>query len=96
MATCKDCLHFNVCLSCGETRYYGENSACNDVQERCKYFKNKKNFVEICRCKDCLYFDYKFGSYGVCEHPSYIGTQMFDLNYCGYAEPRTKEREGEK
>ena len=41
MATCKDCLHFNDCLSYGKTRYYGENSACNDVQERCQYFKNK-------------------------------------------------------
>ena len=61
MATCKDCLHFNDCLSYGKTRYYGENSACNDVQERCQYFKNKENFAEVCRCKDCLYFEYKEG-----------------------------------
>ena len=46
MATYKDCLHFNDCLSYGKTRYYGENSACNNVQERRQYFKNKENFAE--------------------------------------------------
>ena len=58
MATCEDCLHFNDCLSYGKTRYYGENSACNDVQERCQYFKNKADFVEVVRCKDCVCFSY--------------------------------------
>lgn len=97
MATCKDCLHFNDCLSYGKTRYYGENSACNDVQERCQYFKNKENFVEVCRCKDCLYFEYIVGSYGICEHWHTNSQDIFDLNYCGYAEPRTpKERGGKK
>ena len=97
MAICKDCLHFNDCLSYGKTRYYGENSACNDVQERCQYFKNKENFVEVCRCKDCLYFRYKVGSYGICEHWHANSQDIFDLNYCGYAEPRTpKERGGKK
>ena len=97
MATCKYCLHFNDCLSYGKTRYYGENSACNDVQKRCQYFKNKENFVEVCRCKDCLYFEYIVGSYGICEHWHANSQDIFDLNYCGYAEPRTpKERGGEK
>lgn len=89
MATCKDCLHF--------TRYCGEDPACNDVQERCQYFKNKENFVKVCRCKDCLYFEYKVGSYGICEHWHANSQDIFDLNYCGYAEPRTpKERGGKK
>ena len=100
MATCKDCIHFNNCLSYGKTRYYyGEISACNDVQERCKYFRDKQNFAEICRCKDCLYFEYKIGSYGICEywHTNNQDTFIFDLNFCGYAEPRTpKERGADK
>lgn len=95
MATCKNCLHVNDCLSYDKTRYYGENSACNDVQERCQYFKNKENFAEICRCKDCLYFEYIVGSYGICEHWHTNSQDIFDLNYCGYAEPRApKERGG--
>ena len=53
MATCKDCIHFNDCLSSAKTRYYGEKSACNDVQERCKYFKDKSGFIELpCKLKD--------------------------------------------
>ena len=49
------------------------------------------------RCKDCLYFRYKVGSYGICEHWHANSQDIFDLNYCGYAEPRTpKERGGEK
>ena len=94
MSTCKDCLHFNDCLSYGKTRYYGENAACNDVQERCQYFKNKENFAKICRCKDCLYFEYKVGSYGICKHWHTNNQDIFDLNYCGYAEPRIPKKRG--
>ena len=53
--------------------------------------------VEVVRCKDCLYFEYKTGSYGACEHWHTNSQDIFDLNFCGYAEPRTpKERGGEK
>lgn len=53
--------------------------------------------AEICRCKDCLYFEYIVGSYGICEHWHTNSQDIFDLNYCGYAEPRApKERGGEK
>ena len=50
MATCKDCLHFIVC-----------EKACHlfdeqDVEKRCKHFKNKADFVEVVRCKDCKWW----------------------------------------
>ena len=62
-----------------------------------KYFKNKENFAKVCRCKDCLYFEYTVGSYGICEHWHTNSQDIFDLNYCGYAEPRaSKERGVEK
>ena len=47
MITCKECIHFADCLDIGKTRYYGRENACGDVDKRCKFFKNKTNFVEI-------------------------------------------------
>ena len=53
--------------------------------------------VQVIRCKDCLYFEYKIGSYGTCEHWHTNSQDIFDLHFCGYAEPRTpKERGGDK
>ena len=53
--------------------------------------------VEVVRCKDCLYFEYQIGSYGICKHWHTNNQDIFDLNFCGYAEPRTpkKKRYGE-
>ena len=45
--TCEDCIHFNDCLIEQITRYYGKEIACNDVEQRCKYFKDKSRFVEL-------------------------------------------------
>ncbi len=47
--TCEDCIHVDVCEEWHEQEmqracYYGE------------YFKNKADFVEVVRCKDCKYF----------------------------------------
>ena len=35
---------------------------CQDAGAVCSYFKDKENFVEIVRCKDCEYWDnnYRF------------------------------------
>ena len=42
--TCKDCIHHNVCQD-----EYKDKLKCSD-------FKNKADFVEVVRCKDCKYF----------------------------------------
>ena len=52
MATCKDCIHFEVCkdylIECAE---HGEAERMNVP---CTKFKNKADFVEVpCRCRDC-------------------------------------------
>ena len=49
--------------------------------------------VKVVRCKDCLYFEYKIGSYGTCEHWHTNSQDIFDLNFCGYAESRTSKKE---
>ena len=47
MATCRDCFSFGDCLNYESTPYYGLYAACNNVQELCKNFKNKADFVEV-------------------------------------------------
>ena len=46
--TCKDCIHNEVCK-------YGENRMNGGycTGENCRHFKNKADFVEVVRCKDC-------------------------------------------
>lgn len=86
MATCKKCIHFNDCLNeQSQTRYYGLDIACNDVQDRCKYYKPKSRFIELpCNIGDTVYvingfkeideFEVEFIAFG----KSYIDVGMVD------------------
>lgn len=56
--TCKDCIGYEFC-SIGrdeDTIFYGKDIACNAVEDLCPTFKNKADFVEVVRCKDCAYY----------------------------------------
>ena len=54
--TCKDCIHFNDCLTEQQTRYYGKVCACSNVEKLCKYFKDKSRFIELpCKVGDTVY-----------------------------------------
>ena len=55
MANCSGCFNFGECLQHEGTKYYGLDAACNNVEELCENFKNKADFVEVCRCKDCKF-----------------------------------------
>lgn len=47
MATCRECLHFETCLNDKQqTRYYGEKEACNNVEDLCRYFLSKSDYVK--------------------------------------------------
>jgi hypothetical protein len=43
MATCKRCIHFDVCSKNEETKYYGKEHSCGNVEELCKFFKSTAN-----------------------------------------------------
>lgn len=48
--TCKDnCLHYEVCL----TAFSSKGMYLGDDAEEMECFKNKADFVEVVRCKDC-------------------------------------------
>ena len=51
MANCYECLHYEACSDVGDAGF----SYLKDGEEKCDHFKNKADFVEVVRCKDCLY-----------------------------------------
>lgn len=70
------CVYYDVCdmnVHCGE--------------EDCPYYKDKSLFVEVVKCKDCIY--YGGNTYGfVCKIFSGIDTKicMNSDDYCSYGE----------
>lgn len=60
--SCYDCIH---CDRCSDFES-GFSAHCADVS-KCKHFRNKADFVEVVRCKDCKYFigEHKNGQ-GIC------------------------------
>ena len=46
--TCKDCIYRAMCYKHEHYGYGDENN-----EEPCEMFKNKADFVEVVRCKDC-------------------------------------------
>jgi hypothetical protein len=89
--TCKDCLHCEACE--GTYRYYddeyiNEVSFSGDVRDLCTIFKNKADFVEVVRCKDC---DIPHNKWTGCPHLN--GLIPPPNHYCACGTP--KERGGE-
>lgn len=56
--TCKDCYHCDVCSEKdGTTNFYGKELACNDVEKRCQYFKDKSLIIELpCEVDNKVYY----------------------------------------
>ena len=49
MATCKDCIGYKYCSRGrnGKTNFYGEISACNNVEILCNDFKDTADVAEV-------------------------------------------------
>lgn len=92
MASCKDCIQYGECEYADNIQYEDVEQLKND----CPGFKNKADFVEVVRCKDCIHKvvtdDGEFDPYDiVCDFHSSDG---FDENdFCSYGEKALKERE---
>ena len=99
MATCKDCIHERVCFALikkGLPYADGEYPA----EAFCMTFRNKAEFVEVVRCKDCKHATFysckNDACYKgiICEYQIAIGDENF---FCACGEVRTpKERDMEK
>lgn len=53
--SCYDCIH---CDRCSDFES-GFSAHCADVS-KCKHFRNKADFVEVVRCKDCCEYSGKY------------------------------------
>ena len=47
MATCMDCVHYEICKDC--LIKCAEHGEAERINSPCTKFKNKANFVEVCR-----------------------------------------------
>ena len=58
MPSCMECIHFNPCNMHGNIILERPTESNdfrlhNKVEDECKYFKNKADFVEVVRCGQC-------------------------------------------
>lgn len=91
MATCKNCLYCDICNKT-ETDITKGNKE-NAVDLYCESFKNKADFVEVVRCKDCKYCEDRAMSGLWCTHPDNrnpLGCRKED--YCSDGAGRLIER----
>lgn len=47
MATCRKCINWDKCSEFGTTRFYGEEIACNNVEELCELFIPTETETEV-------------------------------------------------
>lgn len=84
MITCKDCYLYDGCIA-GHLHCYEEN----DIKNNCNNFKNKNNYVEVIRCKDCKYFYQKTLVGGFCKCGEVCGgdsRMRANEGFCSYGE----------
>lgn len=91
--TCKDCIHYEICTF--------DSIIGKTMEKDCKRFKNRTNFVEVVRCKDCKLssepkavsrYNLYCNNYDVyyCEKEQKI---VCGTHFCGYAKPKERSEE---
>lgn len=89
--TCKDCIFNEICerredlvqLDDFTWDEYGES---NEVEEYCSIFRNKADFVEVVRCRDCKYSN-ENGT--ICRYG--VGRDVKPDHFCGYGEKKEED-----
>lgn len=78
MATCNDCVYYPVC----------------NYKMRCDLFKDKTNFVEVVRCKDCKWYQ-NLGIVGKAQTRCFNSASLFKVcnpnDFCNYGERKDEE-----
>lgn len=79
MLTCKDCIHYDICIF----------HLKGNENEECVRFKNKADVVEVVRCKDCVnYCGFEHCKNGICDVDSVSKRAVYPNDYCSYGERR--------
>ena len=82
MASCKDCLHYELCKRLDAIfDYYNMPSPIHLPTVCSDFFKNKADVVEVVRCKDCVYSNEK---HTTCHYG--VGRYVKPDHFCGYGE----------
>ncbi len=76
MASCKNCLHIDICDKLRPIEY------CMD--KTCSRFQNKADVVEVVRCKDCKHARRTVYCYYGCKVDGSIAHNETD--FCSYGE----------
>ena len=85
MATCKDCIHFDVCRH-KEANITNITKVKDLIADDFKCFKDKADFVQVVRCKDCKWYNiFRLE----CYKPYRNGVSWID-DFCSYGE-RSKD-----
>lgn len=102
MAECKECLYYEVCADF-------RRNICETDQKRfeeyrinyngiCDNFKNKADFVEVVRCRDCKHKVNYIGRV-MCSKNAYILygawcglTATEENHFCSYGEKRSEKK----
>ena len=81
MSTCKDCLHYEVC------QYHITEETDMTVNECSHGFKNRAEYVEVVRCKECENCRVGKNSRYCTEHSDGFGSHIVYVDeddYCSY------------
>lgn len=82
MATCKDCVHYDICLDDGDD---AAKQNAEHAEEECDFFKNKADVVEVVRCRDCKYVHFNTSSETYhCRRRGYYSEKVNEDDYCSY------------
>ena len=82
MATCKDCIHYNACLSILR-KTFPKVSTDKVDKPNCQHFTPELYVDRVVRCIVCKH--YYMGIMNRCTHPCGL-KQADDFNWCCYGE----------
>ena len=94
--TCKECLHYDVCkdATVPNPEYKGTQP---DKSKECRHFKNKADYAEEVRCKDCKYSEIadngRFRKKIYCFQPAPIKqiVETEENRFCSYGERKDEK-----
>ena len=89
MATCKECLHHDACLTVLKSSFPNiQEKEIEQICTRendCRNFKFVSDVVEVVRCKKCVHY-----ANGCCNHFGYhtYSPDVDEDDFCSYGERR--------
>ena len=83
MKTCGDCIHADLCEKDIALPEFSRRSPAY-----CEGFKDKADFVEVVRCKECKYFAGVSGIVGWCTD---MDVAKSEKGYCDHGERRDND-----